>query len=150
MSLNRQSLSSLTKQSFTGQRISDINVVPYVDVLLVILTVFIVAAPLIAHGVLVKLPKGGVEVLQNNALPLTVTIDDLGDVHVGKSRGDDRRVDDFTLSREAAAVMQRRPGTPVILRASEKTEYGKVIRIMALLKSAGAQSIGLMTASVRR
>jgi biopolymer transport protein TolR len=146
MSLTR---SSLTRRSVTGQRISEMNVVPYVDVLLVVLTVFVVATPLIAHGVLVRLPKGGVEVLPNNALPLTVTIEDTGGVYVGESHGE-RRVDDFTLSREASAVLRRRPGTPVILRASERTEYGKVIRIMALLKSAGAPSIGLMTANGRR
>ncbi len=116
----------------------------------VILSVFIIAAPLVAHGVVVKLPKGGVEVLPNNELPLTVTIDDTGAVRVSDGRGDDRRVDDFTLSRVAAVVLEQRPHTPVILRASEKTEYGKVIRTMALLKSAGAPSIGLMTADARR
>lgn len=130
--------------------LSDINVVPYVDVLLVVLTVFIIAAPLVAHGVLVKLPKGGVEVLPNNELPLTVTIDDSGALHVSTGRSEDRRVDDFTLSRIAAEVFGRRPRTPVVLRASEKTEYGKVIQTMALLKSAGAPSIGLMTADARR
>jgi biopolymer transport protein TolR len=130
--------------------LSDINVVPYVDVLLVVLTVFIIAAPLVAHGVLVKLPKGGVAVLPNSELPLTVTIDDSGRLHVDDRRGDDRLVDDSTLSRIAAVVLGRRPRTPVVLRASEKTEYGRVIRTMALLKSAGAPSIGLMTADDRR
>lgn len=130
--------------------LSDINVVPYVDVLLVILSVFIVAAPLVAHGVLVKLPRGGVEVLPNNELPLTVTMDDQGTLRVNDGHGDDRPVDDFTLSRIATVVLDHRPHTPVILRASERTEYGKVIRTMALLKSAGAPSIGLMTADARR
>ncbi|MBN9012429.1 MAG: ExbD/TolR family protein [Rhizobiales bacterium] len=128
-----------------GERIAEINVVPYVDVLLVVLTIFSVAAPLLAHEVLVKLPKGGVEVLPNNALPLTVTIDDAGAVYLDRGRQRDRSVDEFTLSREASAILRQRPTTPVILRASEKAEYGNVIRVMALLKSAGAPSIGLMT-----
>lgn len=142
MSLIRQ---SLIRRSISGERIAEINVVPYVDVLLVVLTIFIVAAPLLSHGVLVKLPKGGVEVLPNNALPLTVTIDDAGAVYLDSGRQRDRSVDEFTLSREASAVLRQRPTTPVILRASEKAEYGNVIRVMALLKSAGAPSIGLMT-----
>lgn len=136
---------SLIRRSILGERIAEINVVPYVDVLLVVLTIFIVAAPLLAHGVLVKLPKGGVEVLPNNALPLTVTIDDAGAVYLDRGRQRDRSVDEFTLSREASAILRQRPTTPVILRASEKAEYGNVIRVMALLKSAGAPSIGLMT-----
>ncbi len=142
MSLIRQ---SLIRRSIFGERIAEINVVPYVDVLLVILTIFIVAAPLLVHGVLVKLPKGGVEVLPNNALPLTVTIDDAGSVYLDSGRDRDHSVDEFTLSREASAILHRRPTTPVILRASEKAKYGNVIRVMALLKSAGAPSIGLMT-----
>lgn len=142
MSLIRQ---SLIRRSISGERIAEINVVPYVDVLLVVLTIFIVATPLLAHGVLVKLPKGGVEVLPNNALPLTVTIDDAGAVYLDSGRQRDRSVDEFTLSREASAILRQRPTTPVILRASEKAEYGNVIRVMALLKSAGAPSIGLMT-----
>ena len=142
MSLIRQ---SLIRRSIFGERIAEINVVPYVDVLLVVLTIFIVAAPLLTHGVLVKLPKGGVEVLPNNALPLTVTIDDAGAVYLDSGRQRDRSVDEFTLSREASAILRQRPTTPVILRASEKAEYGNVIRVMALLKSAGAPSIGLMT-----
>lgn len=130
-----------------GERIAEINVVPYVDVLLVVLTIFIVAAPLLTHGVLVKLPKGGVEVLPNSALPLTVTIDDAGAVYLDSGRQRDHSVDEFALSREASAILRQRPTTPVILRASEKAEYGNVIRVMALLKSAGAPSIGLMTRS---
>jgi len=136
---------SLIRRSIFGERIAEINVVPYVDVLLVVLTIFIVAAPLLTHGVLVKLPKGGVEVLPNDALPLTVTIDDAGAVYLDSGRQRDRSVDEFTLSREASAILRQRPTTPVILRASEKAEYGNVIRVMALLKSAGAPSIGLMT-----
>lgn len=134
-----------TRRPISGERIAEINVVPYVDVLLVVLTIFIVAGPLFAHGVLVKLPKGGVEALPSNALPLTVTIDDAGAVYLDSGRQRDRSVDEFTLSREASAILRQRPATPVILRASEKAEYGNVIRVMALLKSAGAPSIGLMT-----
>lgn len=146
MSLIRQ---SLIRRSILGAQIAEINVVPYVDVLLVVLTIFIVAAPLLTHGVLVKLPKGGVEVLPNNALPLTITMNDAGVVYLDSGRQRDRVVDEFTLSREAAAILRQRPTTPVILRASEKAEYGNVIRIMALLKSAGAPSIGLMTSSAK-
>lgn len=151
MSLNRHLLSLSARHSLKRHKmISDINVVPYVDVLLVVLTVFLIAAPLIAHGVLVKLPKGGAEILPNNQLPLTVTIDDLGVLHVNEGHGGDRRVDDNSLSRVAEMVLRRRPRTPVVLRASEKTEYGRVIQIMAMLKSAGAPSIGLMTADAHR
>lgn len=151
MLFNRDSQSLSATHSLTKYKmISDINVVPYVDVLLVVLAIFVITAPLMAHGVLVKLPKGGAEVLPSNDLPLTVTIDRLGDVRMNKGRGEDVRVDDQALSRLAATVLVRRPRTPVILRADKKTEYGQIIQIMALLKSAGAPSIGLMTADARR
>ncbi len=151
MLFNRDSRSLSATHSLTKYRmIADINVVPYVDVLLVVLAIFVITAPLMAHGVLVKLPKGGAEVLPSNDLPLTVTIDRQGDLRMSQGRGDDARIDDAAMSRLAAMVLGRRPRTPVILRADEKTEYGRVIQIMALLKSAGAPSIGLMTSNARR
>lgn len=151
MLFNRNSSSLSATHSLSRYKmISDINVVPYVDVLLVVLAIFVITAPLITHGVLVKLPKGGVDVLPSNDLPLTVTINRQGDVRINEGRGEDVRVEDPALSRLAASVLGRRPRTPVILRADEKTEYGRIIQIMALLKSAGAPSIGLMTADARR
>ncbi len=151
MLFNRNSSSLSATHSLSKYKmIADINVVPYVDVLLVVLAIFVITAPLMAHGVLVKLPKGGVDVLPSNDLPLTVTVDRQGDVRINEGRGDDVRVDDPALSRLAASMLGRRPRTPVILRADVKTEYGRIIQIMALLKSAGAPSIGLMTADARR
>jgi biopolymer transport protein TolR len=151
MLFNRDSKSLSATHSLTKYKmIADINVVPYVDVLLVVLAIFVITAPLMAHGVLVKLPKGGAEVLPSNDLPLTVTIDRQGDLRMNQGRGNDARIDDAALSRLAAMTLGRRPRTPVILRADEKTEYGRIIQIMALLKSAGAPSIGLMTADARR
>ncbi len=126
-------------------RLSDINVVPYVDVLLVLLVIFVIAAPAIRAGVNVNLPRAGGETLPSSVLPLVVTVDTGGSYYLNTYRDPAQAVDGEFLKRRVQSVLRQHPRTPVIVKADEKASFGAVIVAMSLLKEAGAASVGLMT-----
>ncbi len=127
----------------------DINVVPYIDVMLVLLIIFMITAPLLTQGVEVELPKAAAEPLDdeqirnNEPLVLSVTADGSFYLNVGDRKNSP--VDEGTALAIAAAVMRRSPETPVLVRGDETVDYGRVITAMVLLQKAGAEKIGFMT-----
>lgn len=120
---------------------SEINVVPYIDVTLVLLVIFMITAPLLTQGVQVDLPQATakpVDVQDRETLVVTVDRD-------GRYYLDDRRIAADELKRKVSAILRARPQTPVMIRGDRKVDYGQVVQAMALLQGAGAPSVGLIT-----
>lgn len=127
---------------------SEINVVPYIDVMLVLLVIFMITAPLLTTGVDVELPQTAAEPMGKDAKePLIVTVSKEGDYYLSVGETPDKPVGHEDMVALAAAVLRHQPGTPVMVRGDGRVEYGKVVIAMALLQKAGAPSIGLVTES---
>lgn len=136
----------MARQRIRKRPMSQINVVPYIDVMLVLLVIFMITTPLLTSGVDVNLPQASAEPLDaNEQEPLVVTVDASGDYYLNKGEGTDKPVDAATLVARAAAVLRHRPGTPVMVRGDEAVPYGQVVTAMVLLQRAGAPSVGLVT-----
>jgi len=125
---------------------SEINVVPYIDVMLVLLVIFMVTTPLLTQGVAVELPQASSQPVPDlNKEPLIVTVDVDGNYYVSIGDEQDKPIDHELLVQRVAAVMQYKPGTPVLVRGDAQVSYGKVVVAMALIQKAGAPSVGLLT-----
>jgi len=125
---------------------SEINVVPYIDVMLVLLIIFMVTAPLMTQGVKVDLPQATAEpVDQSEQEPLIVSIDVDGLYYLNVGDDPKKGIDHELLVQRVAAVLRYQPGTPVLVRGDAAVNYGAVVTAMALLQKAGAPSVGLVT-----
>ena len=120
---------------------SDINVVPYIDVMLVLLVIFMITAPLLSQGVKVDLPRAAARVVDTQdreTLVVTVTSD-------GRYFLDDRAIPPDELGNKVSKILRARPQTPVLIRGDRQANYGEVVKVMTLLQTAGAPSVGLIT-----
>ncbi len=127
---------------------SDINVVPYIDVMLVLLVIFMITAPLLTTGVEVDLPQASAEPMEKDAdEPLIVTVNKEGNYYLSVGESPDKPIDDEAMITLTAAVLKHKPGTPVMIRGDGRVEYSKVVYAMTLLQQAGAPSVGLITES---
>ncbi len=129
---------------------SEINVVPYIDVMLVLLVIFMATAPLLTQGVQVDLPKAPSEPIdeaQNDPLVVSMRADGAIFLNLGMSDADDEgtRVTVFSLEEQAGKVLRARPEVPVYVKADHTLDYGKVVGVMTVLQKAGAESVGLIT-----
>jgi biopolymer transport protein TolR len=128
---------------------AEINVVPYIDVMLVLLIIFMITAPLLKEGVKVDLPQAGAQPLDAAFLarhePLIVTIDSRGRFYINIGRGADKPVPEAAVEARAAAVLRRDPATPVLVKADTSVPYGSVVRAMVVLQKAGAAKLGFLT-----
>jgi biopolymer transport protein TolR len=126
--------------------IGEINVVPYIDVMLVLLIIFMVTAPMLSAGIQVDLPKAAAEPLPPDLEPLVLSIDAEGSMYL--NIGDDKTAQDANRVLEVvSAALRREPERPVLVKADRTVEYGRVVEGMALLQQAGAQKVGFATAS---
>ncbi len=126
--------------------ISEINVVPYIDVMLVLLIIFMVTAPLMTQGVKVDLPQASAEAVDtNDKEPLELTIDADGNYFMNVGGDPKQAIDDETVMQRASIILRHQPDTPVYVRGDTSVDYGSVVRAMALLQQAGAPSVGLIT-----
>jgi biopolymer transport protein TolR len=127
--------------------VAEINVVPYIDVMLVLLIIFMVTAPLVTQGVKVDLPQANAEPLdEDSKSPIIASIDAEGQYFV--SNGDSDSDDPMSPQDVAvlvAAQLKIDPETPVVVKADRSIPYHHVIELMVLLQRAGAPSVGLMT-----
>jgi biopolymer transport protein TolR len=127
---------------------SQINIVPYIDVMLVLLVIFMITTPLIKEGVKVNLPQASARPLPEDAAkPVVVTVDAHGGYFVRVGTGQDEAVDTETLTARVAAALRLDPDTPVLVKGDKNVSYGAVVQAMTLLQQAGAPSVGLMTES---
>ncbi len=131
---------------FKKKRMSEINVVPYIDVMLVLLVIFMVTAPLLAEGVKVELPQTTSRPLDKvEQEPVIVTVDARGRYYLNIGEKPEQSIDDQTLVARVSAVLRHRKGADVLVRGDQSVEYGKVIVAMSLLQKAGVNNIGLIT-----
>jgi len=137
-----------TRRRTLRKPMSQINVVPYIDVMLVLLVIFMITAPLLTQGVNVDLPQADAEPLPPEADdPVVVSVTAGGDFYVDVGEGKERPIDGETLQRRIAAVLRNKPRTPIMVRADRNVQYGRVVEAMVLLQGAGAPSVGLVTKS---
>jgi biopolymer transport protein TolR len=127
---------------------SEINVVPYIDVMLVLLVIFMITAPLLTQGVQVELPQADAEPLSSDVdEPLVVSINQSGDLFIDIGENKNQPVDEDTLVERVSAVLKYKPKTPIMVRGDKGVPYGRVVEAMVLLQSGGAPSVGLVTES---
>ena len=124
---------------------SEINVVPYIDVMLVLLIIFMVTAPMLMQGVQVNLPEASAAPVDNqDSEPLIVSVDAAGQLYL--NTGNEKQVLELATIRErVAAVMRRSPEKPVLIWGDAAVPYGEVVTVMVALQEAGAPSVGLVT-----
>jgi len=126
---------------------AEINVVPYIDVMLVLLVIFMITAPLLSRGVDVELPKANAKPLEKESQePLIVSVDRKGDYYLNVGGKDEDPVTANELRKRVAIVLRRQPQTPVMVRGDQAVDYGRVVELMVLLQQAGAPNVGIMTA----
>ncbi len=124
----------------------EINVVPYIDVMLVLLIIFMVTAPLLTQGVQVELPEASAENLPpDDSQPIVVTVNRDGELFLNIGENPDAPLDDELIVALVEKVLRNRPETPVMVKGDEAVDYGSVVRAMTLLQQAGAPSVGLVT-----
>ena len=136
----------MAKQRIKKRPMSEINVVPYIDVMLVLLVIFMITAPLLTQGVKINLPQTPAETLDSqDQEPLIVEVDASGSFYL--NYGDDQKspIDSNTLVNRVGALLRHRPDVMVLVRGDKTAEYGDVVIAMALLQKAGVASVGLMT-----
>ncbi len=127
--------------------VSDMNVVPYIDVMLVLLIIFMVTAPMLVQGVTVSVPKV-------NSAPLTIdekeqhliiALTKEGQALIERGEEEPAKVDDAGITTYVAGILEAEPKVQVLLRADETVQYGRVMAVMSSLQSAGMDSVGLIT-----
>ncbi|WDE07234.1 protein TolR [Thalassomonas viridans] len=134
------------------RKVAEINVVPYIDVMLVLLIIFMVTAPLITQGVKVDLPQADAEPLDKDSKPpLVASVDKDGQYYlaVGTSKNEPMSAEEVATL--VAAHLQLEPDTPVVVNGDGAVSYDAVIQLMVLLQQqAGVPSVGLMTDSTEK
>ena len=126
---------------------AEINVVPYIDVMLVLLIIFMVTAPLLTQGIKVELPKSGAEPIPDvpNHPPLVLSVDAEGNLYLNIGDDEDEPSSSTKIVQLTRALLNERPDTPVLVKADRAVPYGNVVGAMVLLQQAGADSIGFVT-----
>ena len=138
---------SPTSSNRRGRRLmAEINVVPYIDVMLVLLIIFMVTAPLLTQGIKVDLPKAGAEPLPSeDNKPLILSVDARGNFYVSIGQDQESPLAEEEVIRRVGIVLRRQPKTPVLVKADQSVPYGRVVSGMVLLQQAGAEKIGFIT-----
>jgi len=126
---------------------AEINVVPYIDVMLVLLIIFMITAPLITAGVKVELPPANAEPMStNDEPPLVASIDKDGNYYLSVGDSRDQSLTEDELIALVQTQQTRNPKLEIVVNGDRQVAYGKVVRLMVLLqKNAGMESVGLMT-----
>ncbi len=123
------------------KQMSEINVVPYIDVMLVLLVIFMITTPLLSQGVKVELPEAEAKLVDTqNAEALVVTVDRSGKFYL-----DDKPIEPDKLQKKVRAILAQTPQTPILIRGDKQVAYGTVVSAMVLLQQSGAKSVGLIT-----
>ena len=123
---------------------SDINVTPFVDVMLVLLIIFMVTAPMMMEGLNVDLPETTAAPIESKTEPLIVSIDQDGQVFIG-----DFKADRAIFQQKLQKVIEARRDNTVYLKADKMIPYGVVVQIMSDIRAAGVEKLGMVTLPVK-
>jgi biopolymer transport protein TolR len=136
----------MRKKAGRRKPMSEINVVPYIDVTLVLLIIFMITTPLLQTGVDVDLPDAEAKVVEpKNDPPIIVSIDSQAQFFIDLGDHKEVPVSEEEVVTRVSSVLHEKPDTPVYIRGDQAVDYGKVVTAMAALKNAGVPSVGLMT-----
>ncbi|HLS83431.1 MAG TPA: protein TolR [Arenimonas sp.] len=123
---------------------SDINVVPYIDVMLVLLVIFMVTAPLLTLGVDVELPQARAKPVDQKKDPVVVTVTAAGEYALTLEGGASQPMDAESLKAHVAAFVRQNPEVPVFVAGARDADYATVFDTMVLLQQAGVPRVGLI------
>lgn len=133
--------------------VSEINVVPYIDVMLVLLIIFMVTAPLLTQGVKVDLPQASSDKIDTKSqLPLIATVDINGKYYLNDKDNikNKRPISAVNLQNIVNKKIRKKPDLSVVVRGDKNVTYEKIVKLMVLLQQAGVPSVGLMTEEEQR
>ena len=133
----------LQKRKLMGE----INVVPYIDVMLVLLVIFMVTAPLLTQGIEVELPKANSEPIEDvpDHQPMVLSVDANGNLYINVGDDEDEPISGEDVIKRVGIVLRNRPETPILVKADRAVPYGNVVGAMVVLQQGGAESIGFVT-----
>lgn len=142
----------LKKKRTATSPMSEINVVPYIDVMLVLLVIFMITAPMLTQGVTVDLPKAASENLKAaDREPIIVSVNQQGElflnIHTDPGTPIEPRALKVRVAAELTLAQESKQALNVLVKGDQGVPYGKVIYAMSLLKQAGAEQVGLLTDS---
>jgi biopolymer transport protein TolR len=125
----------------------EINVVPYIDVTLVLLIIFMITTPMLQTGVEVDLPQAESAMVEQKEgePPIVVSIKEQDEYYINVDGQNDERIEPEVINERVAVVLSNKPGTQVLISADKGVDYGTVVTVMAALKNAGVPTVGLMT-----
>ena len=126
---------------------SEINVVPYIDVMLVLLIIFMVTAPLLNLGVDIDLPKSNAKSIEQKQEPIVVVVDAAGSYTLKMQDLPQQKVDAAVLAAKVAAFVKNNPDVAVFVAGDRSASYDTVYQAMVLLQQAGVEKVGLMSNS---
>jgi biopolymer transport protein TolR len=124
---------------------AEINIVPYIDVMLVLLIIFMVTAPMLNLGADIQLPQSAAKALQDEKKPVLVTVDEQGQVFLTLGSNAREQVDDDTLVKKVSAFVKEDSKVSVLLGGDKRVDYGRVNQVLGLLQQAGVAKVGLMS-----
>lgn len=125
--------------------VSEINVVPYIDVMLVLLVIFMTTAPMMTQGLDVNLPQAQNAAIQPKDEPVILTVKANGSYYINVGSESKQATSLDKITHEAGLIMQRKPATLFLVEGDSKVDYGKVIALMAALQAAGIDKLALVT-----
>jgi biopolymer transport protein TolR len=142
----------MMKKKFRKRAEAEINVVPYIDVMLVLLVIFMITAPMLTQGVTVDLPKAASESIQTtDREPIIVSVNQMGEYFLNISKTPNTPIEPQNLMVQVAAELelanQAHQTLPILVKGDQGVPYGKVVTAMSFLKQAGAGQVGLITDS---
>jgi biopolymer transport protein TolR len=125
----------------------EINVVPYIDVMLVLLVIFMATAPLLTQGVKVELPKANAEPIEDlpDQEPIVVSVDAEGNLYVNLGDDEDKPASGQKIVDEVGKVLRQNPDVAILVKADRAVQYGFVVGAMVLLQQGGADNVGFVT-----
>lgn len=139
----------MSRRTKRRKPMAEINVVPYIDVTLVLLIIFMITTPMLQTGVQVELPQAESAPIEQkeDTPPIVVSIEASGNYSLKINNADDERIQPEEITARVVAILSNKPATPVLINADTTVAYGTVVKVMAALKNAGVPNVGLMTQS---
>lgn len=126
--------------------VAEINVVPYIDVMLVLLIIFMITAPIVQQGIEIELPKVAANSLPpEKQEPVILTVNKMGEYFLNIGDNLKKPVSDEVIMQRVSLILKQKPQIPVLVRGDKDVDYGSVTTAMVLLQSAGVEKVGLMT-----